>query len=111
MSITLESSVSAVTDWPVSGDCLATADAAALESAAMAAVRNSRQLMAEAEAWLSEAFSIDPEESAALSELQILTAIHSHYSGGLAEFYRSSYMLNYTDIWQPDSCQMPYTFN
>lgn len=96
---------------PVSGDHLATRNPAAVESAAMAAVRNSRQLMAEAAAWLSEAFSIDPEETAALSELQILTAVHSHYSGGLAEFYLSSYMLNYADVWQQDSCPLPYTFN
>lgn len=102
--------MSITTEQPVSGDSRLLADPAAVESAAMHTVRNSQQLMAEAEAWLIDAFSIDPEEIQ-LGQLQILTAVSSHYAGGLAEFYRNSYMLQYSDIWEPDSCPMPDNFS
>lgn len=75
---------------PVSGDMLATSNRAAIESAAMMAIRNTPALLEEAHGWIIDAYSL---ESFTTSPRAITSMVNISYDGGCAEFYRNSLAL------------------
>lgn len=78
--------------YPVSGDAIACRNSGRLESAAIAAIRNSRELLTEGRGWIIDAYDLDPE----LYDppiMQIVKVIHSNYAGGCTSFYLNSLQL------------------
>jgi hypothetical protein len=79
--------------YPVSGDILATCDAAALKCRAAAAIRDTPALLSEARGWIIDAYGLDPEDLDHYTPAKVLVTLQRHYDGGCLEFYLNSLQL------------------
>jgi hypothetical protein len=84
------------TYYPVSGDVIATSDAAALKCRAAAAIRDTPALLTEARGWILDAYSLDPEGLDTLTPARVLVTLQRGYAGGCLEFYLNSLQLTPT---------------